>query len=102
MSGKMESQRVGVEVLSKRLERHPSIEARVVRILDLIENAGGDVRRADDAERRAMEELRRMGQEVLNDWGQRLADEEALRLDADEKVVRQLKKTPLAQHVRRN
>lgn len=54
--------------MAKRLKRHPGVEARVVLILDLIENVGGDVRRADDAERQAMEELRRMGQEMLSDW----------------------------------
>lgn len=46
-------------------------------MLDLIENTGGDLKLADDAERQAIEELRRMGQELLGDWGQGRADEEA-------------------------
>jgi hypothetical protein len=39
------------------------------RMLDVVENASGDLRRADDAERRAIEELRQMGLEVMQDWG---------------------------------
>ena len=86
--------------VARRLEGHPIIKARITKLLDLIENAGGDLRRADDAERRAIDELRAMGQEVLHGWGQRLADEEAQHLSRDGTVVRQVKKTSLAQHVR--
>ena len=88
------------EDVAQRLERHPIVKARITKLLDLIENTGGDVRRADDAERRAIDELRAMGQELLHGWGQRLADEEAQRLSQDAGFVRQVKKTPLAQHLR--
>jgi hypothetical protein len=82
--------------VAARLERHPVIKARITKLLDLVENTGGDLRRADDAERRAIDELRAMGQEILHDWGQRLADDEARHLDKDDAVVRQVKKTALA------
>lgn len=88
------------EDVAQRLERHPIIKARITRLLDMVENASGELRRADDAERRAIDELRAMGQELLQGWGQRLADEEAQRLDRDVAVVRQVKKTSLAQHLR--
>jgi hypothetical protein len=88
------------ESVAQRLERHPIVKARITKLLDLIENADGDVRRADDAERRAIDELRAMGQELLHGWGQRLADEEAQRVAKDTGFVRQVKKTPLAQHLR--
>jgi hypothetical protein len=88
------------EEVARRLEQHPIVKARIIKLLDLIENTGGDVRRADDAERRAIDELRAMGQELLHGWGQRLADDEAQRMDKDAAVVRQVKKTPLAQHLR--
>lgn len=84
------------EELGTRLNRHPDVKARVVRLLDLVENAGGDLKRADEAEQRAIEELRMMGQELLHGWGQRLADGEARQLEAGSGVVRQVKKTPLA------
>ena len=95
-----ESQGRRSEDVALRLERHPIVKARITKLLDLIENADGDLRRADDAEQRAIDELRAMGQELLHGWGQRLADEEAQRLARESAVVRQVKKTPLAQHLR--
>lgn len=86
--------------LARRLERHPTVKARVGRLLDLIENTRGDLKRADDAERRAIEELRKMGQELLREWGQGRAEEEAKHLEGQGQVVRQVKKTALAQHLR--
>ena len=76
------------------------MKARVARMLDLIENTGGDLKRADDAERQAIEELRRMGQELLGEWGQGRADQEAQQMETSRQVVRQVKKTALVQHLR--
>ena len=73
--------------------------ARVQRLLDVMENTDGDVRRADAAERRTIDELRAMGQEVLQSWGANLAQKEAQMLQASGGVVRQEKKTPLVQYV---
>ena len=86
--------------LARRLERHPVMKARMNRLLDMVENAGGDLKRADDAEQRAIDELRAMGQELLQAWGQRLAAEEAAALVRRGDVVHQVKKTALAQHLR--
>ena len=86
--------------LNGRLDRHPAVKARVARMLDLLENTGGDVKRADEAERRVIDELRAMGKELLCDWGQGVADEESKRLLKMGGVVRQVKKTALAKHVR--
>ena len=86
--------------LVKRLERHPAMMERMVRVLDVLENTAGDVCRADDAERRAIDELRAMGQELLQGWGDSQAQRAALALEASQGVVRQLKKTSLVQHLR--
>jgi hypothetical protein len=83
-----EKERTQNEDVGSRLERHPIIKARITKLLDLVENAGGDLRRADDAERRAIDELRSMGQELLHDWGQRFADDEARGLAMDAAVVK--------------
>jgi hypothetical protein len=40
-------------------------------MLDLIETASGDVEKAAEAERRVMEELRQMGNDVLPGWARR-------------------------------
>ncbi len=90
------------ETVAERLERHPALKARMERMLDVVENAGGDLRRADDAERRAIEELRQMGLEVMQDWGRKTADEAAHDLEAAGGVVREVKKTSLDLHLRRS
>jgi hypothetical protein len=82
----------GMEDFAKRVERHPVLKARMMRILDVVENASGDVRRAADAERRAIDELRMMGQEVLQGWGQGLAEQEARNWETGGSVIRQAKK----------
>ena len=71
-------------------------------MLDVVENASGDVRRADEAERRAIEELRQMGLEVMQSWGQKSANEAARDLEVQGGVVREVKKTALDLHVRRS
>ena len=90
------------ESVAERLERHPALKARMERMLDVVENASGDVRRADEAERRAIEELRQMGLEAMQDWGQKTSNEAALELEAKGGVVREVKKTALDVHVRRS
>jgi hypothetical protein len=86
--------------VAERLERHPALKARMERMLDVVENAGGDLVRADDAERRAIEELRQMGLEVMQDWARKTADEAGRKLEAAGGVVREVKKTSLDLHLR--
>ena len=86
--------------VAERLERHPELKARMERLLDVVENASGDVRLADEAERRAIEELRQMGQEVMQGWGRKASNRDALEMEAKGGVVRHVKKTPLDLHVR--
>ena len=48
-------------VLLQRLKRHPLLRARVESLLGVVEDAEGDLEKADAAERRVIEELRQMG-----------------------------------------
>ena len=57
------------ETVAGRLERHPVLKTRKERTLDVVENAGGYLRRTDDAKRSAIEELRLIGLEIMQDWG---------------------------------
>ena len=56
------------ERLMTRLNKHPQLRGRVERLVDLVEDAGDDLRKADEAERRVIDEVRRLGQEVLEGW----------------------------------
>ena len=88
------------EELLRRAARYPKLYQRMRRLLDLVENVDGDVTRADDAEERAIEEVRHLGKELLHTWGQRTADDAAAQLAGRGGVVHLVKKTALAQHVR--
>lgn len=55
----------------ERLNRHPILRARMESLLCVVEDAAGDLEKADAAERRVIEELRQMGNEALAAWAER-------------------------------
>ena len=55
----------------ERLKRHPRWRARVESLLAVVENAAGDCKKADAAERRVIEALRQMGHDALTVWAER-------------------------------
>ncbi len=62
--------KISGEGLAARLDAHPLLKARMIVLLDLVENAE-TIGLADEAERRVIEELRGMGNELLTTWAQR-------------------------------
>jgi hypothetical protein len=78
--------------IAKRLEAHPVLASRFLSILDIAEDTKGNLRRADDAEQRAIDELRALGQEVLHDWGRRREEVEFAQARQQKGVVQQSKK----------
>lgn len=56
------------ESLEDRLNRQPELKARIEELLSAVENAGGDLEKANDAEQRMIEELRKLGQTALQSW----------------------------------
>ena len=56
--------------LTDRLEKHPMLKARFEAILDVAENTNGDLISADEAEQRAIEQVRLLGNELLHDWAE--------------------------------
>jgi len=57
--------------LEERLNDQPELKARFEKLLEIVENAAGDIEKAAEAERRVTEELRQMGNEVLHGWARR-------------------------------
>lgn len=57
--------------LEERLSDNPELLKRFDEIAALVENAAGDVVRADDAELRAIQEVRLLGAEVMRGWASR-------------------------------
>jgi hypothetical protein len=56
------------EEFIERLRRHPELYERIDAILRIVEDADGDVTKADEAEERVVEEIRKLGQEALQSW----------------------------------
>jgi len=56
----------------KRLEKQPHLRKRFEEILSVTEN--DDIITADEAEERAIEETRKLGQEILQEWAEKQHD----------------------------
>ena len=78
--------------LEERLRPHPHLHARINRLLDLVEDTAGDLEQADEAERRVMAELRRLGQETLQGWAEHRQAAVQARAEADPHLQRKEKK----------
>jgi hypothetical protein len=52
----------------EKLKEYPELQARFEKILALAENKDGSANTADEAEERAMEEVRKLGQELMQSW----------------------------------
>ena len=89
-------------LLQQRINRHPLLRARVESLLGVVEGAGGDLEKADAAERRVAEELRRMGNEALTEWARGGVGRCAAQARETADVRGGGKKTPLAHRLRRD
>ena len=56
--------------LLRQLNAHPEVRNRIESILSVVGNESGGLSRADAAEMRLIEEVRRLGQETLTAWAQ--------------------------------
>lgn len=76
-----ETAAISDEAILRGLNAHPQIKNRIASMLAVVEDAGGDLKLADAAEMRLIEEIRRMGQEAMQAWadGQVQQSEQAVR-----------------------
>jgi hypothetical protein len=79
--------------LEERLKEYPELQGKIEAMLAIIENAGGDVEKAAEAERRIIEELRQMGNEVLHSWARRQQQKKGEEYDTKPGVNRKEKKS---------
>ena len=59
------------ENLEERLNRHPELKAKIEALLSVVENAEGNLVKANEAEQRVIEEIRQLGQTALQEWATR-------------------------------
>lgn len=58
------------EKIIELMNQNPKLKARVVSILNISNNTSGNIIKANDAEERTIEELRKLGNEVLEGWAE--------------------------------
>ena len=89
--------------LEERLEAHPQLRERIEALVGIVEDSAGDLDRADAAEQRVIEELRRMGNDALHAWASGKEQEKRQQArEGEEPVSGHGKKTLVADHVRRD
>ena len=59
----------------ERLNRHPELKAKIEALLSVVENAEGDIVKANEVEQRVIEEIRQLGQAALQGWATRQQQE---------------------------
>jgi hypothetical protein len=57
--------------LEERLNHHPELKARIETLLSVVENAEGNLVKANEAEQRVVEEIQKLGQAALQGWASR-------------------------------
>jgi hypothetical protein len=57
--------------IEERLNDYPELKAKIEGLLSVVENAEGDLIKADAAEERVIEEIRQLGQTALQTWATR-------------------------------
>jgi hypothetical protein len=80
--------------IDERLKGNPILRARLEAIIAIAENEDGSIEKADDAEQRAIEELQKLGNELMCAWatGQQQRKSEQQQLRAEQGVRRHGKK----------
>ena len=88
----METTTLSDEALLARLKAHPEIKQRIGALLAVVEDAGGDLKLADAAEMRLIEEIRRLGQEAMQAWAERQVEQTGQQVRQSGRVHRDGKK----------
>jgi hypothetical protein len=88
----IEASSLGPQRLEARLKAYPERRAKIETMLNMIENAGGDVEKAAVAEPRVIDTLRELGNDVLQRWAHRQQEKKEAEHTAQPGVNRKEKK----------
>lgn len=78
--------------LEERLNRHPELKSKIESLLSVVENAEGDLLKANEAEQRMIEEIRQLGQVALQGWANRQNQEQTDRFIQDHPQAQRTRK----------
>ena len=83
------------------LEKHPDLRDRFASIVSAVENSEGNLKEADAAEERIIEEMRLLGREAMQGWAERQVEVTNKKFVNNLRCIAKVKKTPLAYETRR-
>lgn len=89
---------LGVPNVEARLQAYPGLRAKIEMMLNIIENAGGDVEKAAVAEQRVIDAVRELGHDVLQRWAHRQQHTKDAEFQATPGVNRKEKKRSTGTH----
>lgn len=84
-----------MKTLDERVKEHPTLKIRFEAILDIAENSNGDCVKANDVEKQVIEEVRKLGQETIQDWANGQNTQQTKQVLEKNKRARPYKKTLL-------
>ncbi len=85
----------------RRLSAHPDLRSRMESLLLSVEDETGDLKSADAAEMRVIQEMRQTGKVALQSWAKRQVDKTSQEVKQTAGVWSEGKKTLLAHHLLR-
>ena len=80
------------EEIWRGLNANPQLKDRIAALLAVVDDAAGDLKLADAAEMRVIDEIRRLGQEALQAWAERQVERSEQELRRGGGVQREGKK----------
>jgi hypothetical protein len=78
--------------LIQQLRQHPALRVRVQSILEIVRNAEGPLKTADQVEELVIEEMRRLGNVTLGQWAIQAEERVSTELKREDPTVRSRKK----------
>lgn len=78
--------------LEERLQKYPEIQKKVEKMLDIVEDPNNKYEKANAAEQALIEDLRKMGNQVMTAWAQSRHDEKATQAVNDSSTKKHGKK----------
>jgi hypothetical protein len=79
--------------LDERLEKFPELRARFEAMLDIAEDADGDLVKADDTEERVISEMQKTGHHTLTSWAETREAKLSQQMKKEAGVIRDEKKS---------
>jgi len=75
------------KALIEKLSRHPHIEARIMELCNFMDISSGKDMTADAAEELVIKEIKKLGQELLQEWAASQSEKSAAEATAQQGVV---------------